>query len=185
MAVKAEEVYADALFSLTEEDLGKDALGKVMNDLSLSLDKIAETENFMEFLTSPIIDKGDKLDVIDKTFGQLSGYSPTVLRFLKLLVVKRRVGLLNNIVKSFRGKYNDCYRITDVTVTLPYAANDATLRKIREKAEKLTGKAVSLNVVIDTEIIGGLILDYDGKRLDGSVRAKLDALSNKISDIIV
>ena len=44
------------------------------------------------------------------------------------------------------------------------------------KLSAMTGKTVELRTRVDEACIGGVRLDYDGKRVDGTVKSRLDEL---------
>ena len=51
--------------------------------------------------------------------------------------------------------------------------------------EKLTDKTVELTNRIDPACLGGVRLDYDGKRVDGTVRSRLDAIHNMLKNTVL
>jgi F-type H+-transporting ATPase subunit delta len=186
MASSVSEVYATALFELAQSGADNaEMTGQVMLDLQRVLDFVYEGDgDFLKLLTSPIIPKQNKKSVLARVFGG-GACSDLCYKFLCVLVDKKRFGELSGIYKAYRAKRNEHFGITDVTAILPFEADDATLERVKVQAEKLTGKTVNLEVKIDPEIIGGMILDYEGKRLDGSVKTRLEELGKKISDIVV
>ena len=56
--------------------------------------------------------------------------------------------------------------------------------KLSEKLSALTGKNILLKTQVEPSVIGGIILRYDNKEIDGSVQKKLDSLRNNIRGVI-
>ena len=52
--------------------------------------------------------------------------------------------------------------------------------KLLEKLQQVTGKKVELQTKVDPACMGGIRLDYDGKRVDGTVKNRLDSLRNEL-----
>ena len=48
--------------------------------------------------------------------------------------------------------------------------------KLRKKLEAVTGKTVQLQLRVDPACMGGVRLDYDGNRIDGTVKSHLDSI---------
>ena len=48
--------------------------------------------------------------------------------------------------------------------------------RLGEKLEKTLGKKVELTLRTDPSMLGGVRLEMEGERLDGSVRARLDGI---------
>ncbi len=49
----------------------------------------------------------------------------------------------------------------------------------------MTGKEIILTCSVDPSLVGGIVLVVDGKQLDGSVKARLDAFRKSLAETIV
>ena len=49
----------------------------------------------------------------------------------------------------------------------------------------ITGKTVELHCRIDPTVLGGIRLDYDGKRVDGTVKNRLDAMAALLKNTVL
>ena len=58
-------------------------------------------------------------------------------------------------------------------------------QKLREKLEKLTGKTVELENRVDPECLGGVRLDYNGMRVDGTVQNRLDSIRGLLRNMVI
>ena len=52
--------------------------------------------------------------------------------------------------------------------------------KLQKKLEAVTGKTVQLCCRVEPACMGGVRLDYDGKRIDGTVKNRLDAMKEQL-----
>ena len=58
-------------------------------------------------------------------------------------------------------------------------------QKLQQKLEGFVGKTVELTNRVDPEVLGGIRLDYDGKRVDGTVRNRLDSIHRLLKNTVI
>ena len=58
-------------------------------------------------------------------------------------------------------------------------------RKLTEKLVTITGKTVLLTNRIEPGILGGIRLDYDGTRVDGTVSHRLEAVRSMLKNTVL
>ena len=58
---------------------------------------------------------------------------------------------------------------------------ETNARTSLEELAAMTGKTVHLTTKVDPAVLGGIRLDMEGTRLDGTVQARLDALRRDIA----
>ena len=56
--------------------------------------------------------------------------------------------------------------------------------RLTEKLTQLTGKTVELENKVDPAVLGGVRLDYDGKRVDGTVQSRLDSVRDLLKNTV-
>ncbi|MCL2086803.1 MAG: ATP synthase F1 subunit delta [Oscillospiraceae bacterium] len=185
MATSFEKVYSEALFSLVSEsaaDGAQEVLTNMLSELKAVEQIFADTPEFVKLMKTPVVSQEEKLELIDKAFsGNVCEY---LLNFLKVLVSNHRIGGFERVVREFRQRYNNAFGIMEITVTATAPLSDDLRGKIKAKMETLTNKTILLSEKVDTTLIGGIILDYGSTRLDGSVKTRLEALKNDITNII-
>ena len=106
---------------------------------------------------------------------------PQMNRFLLLLERKSRMDLLDRILWSF---ILQCRQYCNVkSGTLVTSLPDEKLEtRVREWLQGMSGGEICLDTKIDQSIIGGFVLEFDGKRLDASVRRQLNILQKELVD---
>ena len=62
---------------------------------------------------------------------------------------------------------------------------DAAENMINGFIKKMTGKKILLENVVDPSCLGGVRLDYDGKRVDDTIQHRLDALRGLLKNTIL
>ena len=59
------------------------------------------------------------------------------------------------------------------------------LKKLTQKLMTITGKQIELCQHVDPNCLGGIRLDYDGKRLDDTVAHRLDAIRGVLKNTVL
>lgn len=172
--------YAQALYGLAAEEGAADT---VLSQLA-SLDAAFSQEpDFLKLLAAPNISKQERCGILDKSFRDK--VHPYVLNFLKLLTEKGYTRHFPDCCKQFREQYNAEHGILSVRAVTATALTESQQEKLTRKLAAITGKTVELTVRVDPTVLGGVRLDYDGKRLDGTVRNRLDTIGNLLKNTVL
>ena len=59
------------------------------------------------------------------------------------------------------------------------------LQRLTKKLMAITGKQIELRGRVDPNCLGGVRLDYDGKRLDDTVAHRLDAIRGVLKNTVL
>lgn len=176
MISKAARRYAKALL---QSALEQNILDEVIKDIRFVLSTVEDSRELTLFLNSPVIKPEDKKQVLAKIFDEhISGETISLLR---LLSEKQRENLLTDICLGFVRLYNQHEGIIQVQVISAYELDDSEKKSLHEALGKSTGKKVEMDVEIDPDILGGIIVKIDDTVLDGSVRHKIRKLKNQFA----
>lgn len=163
-------VYSEAFFELSKEKNNLDLHKKELNQINKIL---SENEKFNNLLLSPTIEKSDKKDIFSKVFEGIDKDSKN-LAFV--LIDKSRFSIFGALTRDFNKKYN---KINNIAEGIVYSANQLSqdqIKNLEEVLSKKFNKKVELNNTIDKDLIGGVSVLLEGKRIDNSIRYKLDNL---------
>lgn len=164
------ERYARALLAASAE---KGAQDEVAQDLLLLRRLLAEVPELLPFLAHPRIDPGTK----DKTLASLNAaLHPYTLNFLRLLVRRGRAGLLPAAISSYFRAFEEAGGPVHVLVRTAHPLSPEEKAKLREKLAEALGRAVNLEEEMAPELLAGVELLVGGKRLDASLRGRLNRL---------
>lgn len=167
--------YAKSLVDLAVE---KEQLESVYKDMLYMNSLIQASTELVSVLKSPVI-QGDKKDKIlaALTKDKLGIIS---VSFFRLLVKKGREAYLPEIVTAFIQQYKDYKGIHTVSLTTAVALSEelksAIVRQIRESSHM---KEVELKTIINPEIIGGFIIESDGRLIDVSIAYDLSIIKKQ------
>ena len=172
---KIAERYTNALLKIAQEN---GSIQQIADDLKQVVGAFSINPDIENFFTSPIISKEDKKEILEKSFkGKIN---ESFYNFLNVLVDKNRMYILPAIENIYAEKLAKSANILNVEAQSVIALDYDMQRALTEKMEVMTGKKVILSNKINKEIIGGVILSFDGKVIDGSVKTQLESLQKQL-----
>jgi len=173
-------VYGDALYNLALEEGLTDT---VMSELEVLQQCFQQTPEYLRLLSSPTISKQERCQILDDSFrGKVHIY---VLNFLKILTEKGYMRHFSDCRKAYEESYNLDNGILPVTAYTAVALSREQADKLTAKLTRITGKRIKLISRIDPDVLGGVRLDYDGKRLDDTVSHRLDAIRDMLNNTVL
>ena len=169
--------YGDGLYELcAEEGLDEQVLGEL--DCLKKLFK--EQPDFVRLLMNMTLSRDERLTIADAALrGQVHPY---VLNFIKILVERGAVSEFAGCAEAYRERYAKAHDIAEANVTTATALSDEQRKALTERLERLTGQKVQLKEHVAPEVMGGVLLELNGKRYDNTVRQRLDNIRRAISD---
>ena len=173
-------VYAEALYSLAREEGFSDAILQQLKTLNSCF---AQEPEFLRLLGAPNLSKAERCQILDESFrGKVEPY---LLNFLKILTEKGYIRQFSNCVEAYRDLYNQENGILPVTAITAVPLTEAQTVKLTEKLRNITGKQIELLNKLDPTVLGGMRLDYDGKRVDDTVSHRLDAVRSMLQNTVL
>ena len=170
------ERYAQALSASVADESN---LESIRDDLAQVVELFAENPELKAFANNPAIPLAVREDVVEEILAA-AGDSETTQRFVATLMERDRISLLPLALKRFTAIVDK--RLNRVSAKLTSAAplTKDQEKRIREGLAEYSGKTVLMEADVDPEIIGGVVVEIDGKVLDGSVRSRLARLRDSI-----
>lgn len=98
------------------------------------------------------------------------------MQTLKLLITRRRQGILRAMLLDYVQIANDRLGQVDAVVYTPLALTDSQEQEIANQFNKFTGKTVRVQSVIEPGLIGGIQVQIGNRVYDSSISGKLERL---------
>jgi F-type H+-transporting ATPase subunit delta len=171
--------YATALFELAQES---GTLEQTEADIAQLSDALEASEDLRSLISNPIYTRDDQARAI-AAVGQALGLSDLTGNLVGLMAAKRRLFVLPQLVQTFRALMAEHRGEITAEVTAAKALSDAQLASLAETLKGAIGREVNLNVKVDEDIIGGLIVKVGSKMIDTSIRSKLASLQNVMKEV--
>ncbi len=162
--------YAQALFLAAKENSAQ------LNEEFKQVLAILEDPVVNRAFYHPLTSRERKTELV-----RLMQLSELMESFLLLVVEKGREALLPAIGQAFLQLVLDQQNTTVAQVTSARRLDAQEQAELQRKLSALTGKKVILNAYVDASIIGGLVVQVDGKILDASLRHRLDMFVHSLT----
>ena len=169
-------VYAKALLGASERAGNTEA---VLEELeSLVADVLTKVPSLEGTLTSPQVPLEAKEGMLERAFqGKVSG---ELLNFLKVVARRGRFDCLRAIALAARAQYNELRGRVQVQVRSAAALDDAARELVAGQLQATLGCEVDLQLDVDPDLIGGLVVRVGDTVYDGSVANRLARLRNDL-----
>ncbi|MEX2234248.1 MAG: ATP synthase F1 subunit delta [Cyclobacteriaceae bacterium] len=174
---RAASRYVKSLLGLAVE---KKALEEVHRDMLLFSEAASKSRAFELLLQSPVIKHDKKLEILKQIFkGKVHSLT---MAFFEIITRKNREPILLSIAREFHNAYNEYKGIGKATVTTAIPL-DAKLRGEMEKLVQSYSdkKQIELIEKVESDLIGGFILDVGDRQVDASIKSKIKTLKLKFS----
>jgi F-type H+-transporting ATPase subunit delta len=161
--------YAETLLDLADRNGGAAA----MDQFAAALDEVAglvqSDPRVRQFLETPRVPAAEKKRALR---AALAGRAPELfLRFVSVLVDKRRQTLLPEIAQAFRGLVDERMGRVRVQVAISHLPDEALQAEIGNALALRLGRTVIPTFTVDPELLGGMVVQVGDEILDGSVRS--------------
>lgn len=171
--------YGGSLYELAAEE---GLTERLLEELDLVLDCCAQEPAYLRLLSTKGIPKKERCALLDQAFA---GTHPYVVNFLKVLCEEGLLGELSGCVRAYRERYNADHGILEATVTSAVPLTETARENLLAILQARTGKTIRLTEKTDPTVLGGLRLDLDGTRLDGTVQRRLELLRAEIANVVL
>ena len=175
--------YARAAFEVAQEN---NALAELSESLGAARELMADGQ-VAAFLTRPKLSDDDRLSFLqglfEKAVGKgsvFAGGSDHGTNFLKVLIENGRVNVLPEIADHFETLKAGVEGTLDVVVTSASPLSKAQQSDISSSLKKRFEREIRLETVIDENLIGGAVIRAGDVVIDGSLRARLEGLTNAL-----
>jgi len=170
--------YARAFFAIAAKEKRYEEFSQELSRFSAIL---KENKNLSEFLANPVFDQPDKKAVLESVLEKIR-ISPMTANFLKLLVDKRRIGILSDIEGCYRELMDTALKKVRVHVKTAFPLTGELSDRLQMGLEGLTGRKVEMTVLEDPALLGGIVVRVGDTLYDGSIRTQLNNIRNLLGE---
>ncbi len=167
--------YARALLNSATDMKQEDI---VYMEMQLLVQSYLQVEDLRSTIDNPMLEKDKKEILLLTACG--GNVTDLTKRFLQLVLKEDRENTLQFMAASYVTLYRKQKNITRGKLTTAVAVSPETETKMKAMVESRTHGTVEFNTEVDSDIIGGFILEYDTYRLDASVKTKLNTILNQL-----
>jgi F-type H+-transporting ATPase subunit delta len=173
-------VYGQAFYTLAKDE---NCDRQILEELSVLDESFATEPEYLRLLSAPNLSKEERIRILDTAFrGKVHPY---VLNFMKLLTEKGYIRQFPDCFRVFREEFDRDHGILEVKAVTAVALSDAQREKLSAKLASVTGKTVRLLEQVDPRLLGGVRLDYDGRRVDDTVANRLASIGAILKNTVL
>ncbi|RAL23317.1 F0F1 ATP synthase subunit delta [Thermoflavimicrobium daqui] len=176
MSVAVAKRYAKALFEIASE---RNILDQLEQELTLIVETFSSLPTLHEWLSHPLTEVAKKKELFSSVFSHLS---ETARNFLFLLTDRHREGLIGEIMQEYKQLVHEARGIADATVTSATPLTDKEKEELIQIFHKLIGKQLLIENVVDSDILGGVIVQVGDRLYDGSLKTKLVRFKERLQE---
>ena len=169
--------YAHAFASVaTSSRLDTAAAQQQLSDFSGTL---AGSRELREVLMNPSIATEQKLKVLDAIAGRI-GMFPQVRNFLAVIMGHQRLAELSEIITEYHAVADEQSNLAEAEITSARPLNEQDRAELEAEVAKLAGGRVRATYHQDATLLGGAIVRIGSTVYDGSIKAQLQQLKQKL-----
>lgn len=170
------ERYARALFDALSVDARTSAGMEQLEAISAVLSGHPDAR---QLLINPAFPPERRETFLDD-LGRVLGLDSRVRRLLGLLVDRRRLELLDEIIEGFRRREDQKNGVVRAAVTTAAPMADADRERVNRRLEQALGKRVLMSVADDPALLGGVMVQVGSTVYDGSLRQYLSGVRDRL-----
>ena len=175
----AEDVTAGYAAGLLEVLRAEGVAERVEEELFRAARTIENDRNLRSRLNDPQIPVATRLEVIDGIFGGRA--HPQTVAALLWLVAAGRARQIGDVADELarRGAASRSASLAEVRSAVELESRQR--QRLQAALERNLGRDIELRVVVDPEVVGGLVVRIGDTVIDGSVASRLDAVRTRLT----
>jgi F-type H+-transporting ATPase subunit delta len=177
MAMMVANRYARALADVVE---GAGNYRQVQAELKSFAAAYRESAELREVFDTPAVDLPGKMRVLEAILARLEA-SPIASNFLHVLVANYRIGLLEEILRSFERIVNDRLGVVEVKVFSASRLSQAQQEALRARFQAALRKEALLEFQVEESLLGGILAQVRSTVYDGSIRGRLERIRERLT----
>lgn len=169
--------YASALFDLASEAGPKSGnVTAVEADLDTLAEALRASPELAALTRNPQVSR-EELGRALASIGDHLGLSELTRKFLGVLAQNRRAAELPAVIRAFHAIASAQRGEVNAEVVSAHPLTDSQFATLEQKLRAREGRTVKLKSRVDPDLLGGIVVTVGSKRIDGSIRSRLNSLA--------
>ncbi|MFT5512751.1 MAG: F-type H+-transporting ATPase subunit delta [Bacteroidia bacterium] len=167
--------YAKSLIDLAS---AQSVDGKVYDEMVAFAQLAKESEDLRSLLLNPVVSAKDKEIVLNMIFADADALTKN---FVSLVISRKRESELANIAKVYIQMYDQNKGVVKVSVKSAMALEEKSLTNVKRYIKGLVKQDdLKIENIIDSSVIGGIVIQFDDKLLDLSIAKELKEIRKQL-----
>lgn len=168
--------YAKAILDMAHQ---AGMAGEVNRDMEQIAQTLSENHELRSFVDDPVIGNSVKEGALAEVFA--SSQSITKALF-KLLRDNKRFELLADVARGYNEQFDALSGVEKVVVTTAVPLDEEMRAKVMSKILSFSNKKITIENIVNPDILGGFVLRMGDKQYNASVAARLSGLKRELSN---
>jgi F-type H+-transporting ATPase subunit delta len=168
--------YAKAILAIANS---KSMTYEVGTDMNLIAATIQSNLELSTFIQNPTIKVEVKQSALLEVFASINGVTKGLFQ---LLFENKRFEILLAIAEEYKKLFDEMNGIEVATVTTATVLTPELEAKVLAKIKEFSNKTITINNIVNPEIIGGFIIRIGDKQYNASVANSLQSLKRELSN---
>jgi F-type H+-transporting ATPase subunit delta len=171
--------YAIALFEIAKEAKTLAAIEADLDSLQAALD---ESADLRDVISSPLLSREEQGKAMRALTDKMA-LGAEAANTVALMAENRRLYVLPEMISQVKALAADDRGEVSAEVTAAKALTETQSKALAAALKKSVGKDVNVNVTVDKDLIGGLIVKVGSLMIDSTLRSKLNNLQNAMKEV--
>jgi len=175
--------YSRAFLKAISSELGTSGSPTPAQGLATALSSFASIwEGDAEFrtaITNPMFKKEQRLGAL-LAVAKKADLPDIAVRFIRLVFERDRISVLPEIAESFEEQANASASVVKVEVCVARDVEETESAQIEQSLSQHIAGNLEFSWSIDPSILGGMLVKYDGKVLDGSLQGRIQRIEKRL-----
>jgi F-type H+-transporting ATPase subunit delta len=170
------EIYAEALLNAADK---RGQTAEVLEDLNGLVGEVFRGDPYLEaFLGSRAVGRDRKAQIIRKAFDGRA--NPLFVHFLLVLNDHDRLDALRDVAAAAKELHEKRTGKVRVSVRSAVPLPDDQQERLRQEIRAAFGREPVLEVRVEPDLLGGLVVQVGDWQYDASVRTRLETIRNQL-----
>ncbi len=167
--------YARALFEVARAE---GTLDEVEDELFRFARSYESSDELRNALTDELVPAAKRQAIVEDLLGGKA--TPTTTQLISMVVGSGRGRDLPAIIDKLVRRAANSKNLEVAEVRSAVALTDDQQARLKAALANATGKQVTLKVVVDPSVVGGIVATVGDTVIDGSVRTRVDQLKSRL-----
>ncbi|ODQ66090.1 F-type H+-transporting ATPase oligomycin sensitivity conferral protein [Nadsonia fulvescens var. elongata DSM 6958] len=176
--------YASALYTAAAKSSALEAVEKSLSKLKSIVSK---DPKLAEIIANPALSQSDKTAIVE-IITKAASLDSASANLLSVLAENNRLAILPEVLSKYETLVNAYHGLVEATVTSAQSLDAKTLSTIEAAlaASEFVGEGKKLQLTnkVNSDILGGLVVEIGDKTVDLSVQTKVTRLNQALNESI-
>ena len=165
------DAYTSAIVDNVYERYGREELIEVRNQMRIVIRQLRSNPKFLQLVKEESLPPERMNEIVRAV---LEGCNPVFRDVSAVMGENHDMNLIPRVLHAYDKQLAEKFNLVAVDVRTAVPLDDHLRQMIIDKVKAELGKDAIINERIDKDMLGGIVMTVQGKRIDASVRAQMN-----------